>query len=114
MDLIAYRRISPDRWIPTGRGKSPRGATIVDELGLHDAVHVDRYADHVQRDLIPDVEAVQAAIAAGDQAAVQQEWSHLVRWARPERPWSALSYDVIDHYFDANTRSAYGLTLTRP
>ena len=114
IELIVYERININRWIPTGRGKNPRGAAIVSTLGLHDPAHLDRYADHVNENLMPHIEMALDAIEHDQPKTLMREWEHLTRFARPSRPWAALSFDVIDFYFPADIRVARELVLIRP
>lgn len=114
MDLIVYEPVNINRWIPTGRGKDSRGAKIVETLGLHEPAHLDRYADHVNENMMPHIEAVLDAIEHGQRENLEREWDHLVRFARPTRPWAGLSFDVIDYYVPADVRGSHGLALARP
>jgi hypothetical protein len=114
MDLIVFQPVGSRRWIPTGRDGNARGALIVAVLGLDAPAHLTRYAAHVEEYLTPHVEALAAALRAGDDALIEQEWNQAVRHVRRPRPWAALSYDVLDFHFPETVRNEHGLVLSRP
>lgn len=113
IDLIRYVPVK-GRWQPTGRDGNERGRAIVRLLGLDAPERVDRYDKHVADHLQEDLEGFHAAVASGDLGRAAARWAQLVRNVRAVRPFTALSYDVIDHHVPRDVRDSLRLVLPRP
>lgn len=113
MDLIVFQPVG-NRWVPTGRDGNARGAKIVRLLGLDGPAHLPRYKHHVDEYLVPHIRRLQTSLDREDIDGFRAEWSEACRHVRRVRPWSALAYDVMDHYFPEPERERLGVFLPRP
>lgn len=110
---IQYKPITKNgrqMWLPTGL--TVRGRQTVTDLDLDRDELMDLFADHAEYFVIPVVARVQAAGTVGDVAAIQQVWDEQAApLVLPQRPYSMLSFDILDHHFPKSERRRLGLEL---
>lgn len=100
------------KWRPTAREGSSRGEYTL-SLGLDDdAAYFGRLDRHVERVVLPAVQAVQAAQSVSAQE-VATAWSSACRLLEPEEEFVLLTYDVLFYYFSIEIAAAK-LILPRP
>ena len=114
---IQFRKeAATGRWLPHARNGSPRGKRTIQILQL--ATHsnfVELYQYHVETCVEPELSEVQQAIAAGDLSEIQKTWLRVTRkLLHPGRPFTALSYDVLDQTFPRAERRRWKLLLHQP
>ncbi|MFI5458371.1 MAG: hypothetical protein ACHRXM_23320 [Isosphaerales bacterium] len=103
------------RWRPLPRDGSQRGDRTIRTLGLDRPELLDLYERHVTDYVTPVLSRLNAAILADDGATVRSIWTNeVVGWLNPRRPFTALSYDVFDHYVPYALRRRWRLALPRP
>jgi len=103
------------RWLPRPRGASVRGAETIRVLELDRQGLLELFQKHVKDDVMPEVRHLQELMRAGDEQAVRKHWNHWVpRALQITRHHTALTYDVLDHFFPDDVRQRWGLVLTRP
>ncbi len=105
------------RWTPVARGGSPRGTTTIDVCKLDAPDLLTAYSAHVSANVEKEREVIEAAMDGGngDLAAVWEAWEcAILRLLSPEQPFVGLSYDALDHFFPADVRARWGLTLRKP
>lgn len=104
------------KWFPVPRAGSVKGDTTIKVLKLDRPGLLTLYENHVSREIEPVVEDVRRAMSGGDQATVSKLWERrvehhaLAAW----RPFTALSYDALDHFIPPSDRKAWSLTLLKP
>ncbi len=103
------------KWMPMARGGSVRGEWTIRTCQLDAPDLLTAYTAHVASDVKKEREVIDAAIEGGDPAEVWEAWEcALLRLLSPEQPYVGLSHDALDHFFPADIRDRWGLTLRKP
>lgn len=115
LDHIQFHPAERGRWRPSARGGSPRGDVTIRVLGLDRGSLLDFYKRHVNERVRPEVNAVRAAMAAGDPREVQARW-HLARrrLLRATHLFAGLAFDALEVLLPASDRALWRLLLERP
>lgn len=115
IDHIQFRPAERGRWRPTARGGSGRGDATIRVLGLDRGSLLDFYKRHVNDRVRPEVDAVRAAMAAGDPRTVQARWSLARRrLLRATHLFAGLAYDALGELLPESDRAGWRLALDRP
>jgi uncharacterized protein (TIGR02646 family) len=102
-------------WRPFPRSGSRKGDETIRVLKLDRPELLDLYGRHVGEYATPVVTKLQAAMNANQGNRVQELWGdEVARLVNPRRPFTALSYDVFDHFFPIVVRRRWGLSLVQP
>lgn len=97
-------------WIPVGR--TVRGRKTVVDLGLIRDELMELFESHANNFVMPVVERIQVAITVGNVGTIQQVWhEQAAPLVLPLRPYSMLSFDILDHHFPRSVRKRFGLEL---
>jgi uncharacterized protein (TIGR02646 family) len=117
-DPTDFLQFMPDplsgSWKPRARNNSARGAVTIRVLKLDANDLVELYDDHVETHIRPDICEARHALSVGNQAAFLVCWNRLsIRFTQPAMPFSALAYDVVDHFFPEGERADLGVVLAR-
>jgi hypothetical protein len=97
------------------REGSERGDWAIRTIGLNRPELLDLYDRHVDDHIAPLAARVERAMDAGDGPRLEELWSQDVEgWLKKGRPFAALSYDALDHFFPRTERCRWSLRLPRP
>jgi uncharacterized protein (TIGR02646 family) len=115
---ILFRPMVTDgrhRWFPFARSGSHKGHTTISVLKLDRPQLLDLYDHHVDHHVSPVVKRLSAAIEGGNATRVQEIWKDdILVLIERDRPFTALSYDAIDHFVPVGVRRSWRLSLRRP
>ena len=118
LDHIQFRPVNElgkVRWSLVRRGTSDKGDWTIKVLKLNRPELLTLYSNHVQDYILEDVDRLTLARAAKDRDRVQDIWNHnLLPLTRPNRPFTALSYDALDHFVPQRIRRSWGLSFPQP
>jgi hypothetical protein len=114
---IQFRQESATgRWLPHARNGSPRGKRTIEILQL--ATHPDfleLYRNHVATYVEPEQAEIRQAIGVGNASEITRTWRRVTqKLLNPRRPFSGLSYDVLDQSFPCSERRQWNLVLHQP
>ena len=110
-----YSGLPKHRWRPLPRNGSTKGDHTIRVAGLNRPGLLDLYDRHVSDHIEPIATRLRAEIATGNGPGIAAIWSNdAVKWLKPGRPLTALSYDALDHYIPLAERRRWGLPLRRP
>ena len=113
LDHLQYRQVR-QRWIPTARDGSARGAWTIALLRLDTSPGLLTAYDRRVRRLEACVRALDHATTADD-AAIQSEWARLCEDVlAPNEELLGLTYDWLDARYPASWRDDHGLVLAKP
>lgn len=103
------------QWRPTARDNSAYGAMTIVELDLDANDLLELYNEHVE-ELKEELKPLSEALSTQTFGSGHQDsWDRLVRRRlQPPQPFTALTYDALDHFFPAAIRSQYNLALPKP
>jgi hypothetical protein len=103
------------RWRPEPRRRSTRGRATIEVLKLDRPDLLELYDHHVEVYVLPPVNRLKTAIQTGDGPRVREIWDREVRGLiRAQRPFTALSYDAIEHEVPSGLRRQWGLRFQAP
>lgn len=124
LDHIQLRQVEiakQKKWLPFARNKSKRGEETIQVCKLKRPELVDFYTQHVEAHVLPFVEDLQQLLAtldpnnSADQGTAKSGWSkRILPLLEPTRKFLGLTYDALDHFFPAATRTNWGFDLPRP
>ncbi|MBM4075804.1 MAG: hypothetical protein FJ267_09195 [Planctomycetes bacterium] len=97
-------------WLPTG--VTERGRKTITDLDLDRDELRDLFTSHVEIFIMPVINRLNGAVAAGNKTTVRQIWNDEVEpLTLLQRPYSRLSFDVLDHHFPRHVRKQFALNL---
>jgi uncharacterized protein (TIGR02646 family) len=115
LQFVPFMIHGQERWFPNARSGSPRGQETIRVLGLDSASLLDLYKAHVDREVRPKVDELHKVMKSRARKRVMQEWDALTHeLLDPRRPFTALSYDALDHLVPEAERQRWGLPLLTP
>lgn len=114
-EIVFSRDAKSGHWMAKARAGSVRGVVTVTLLKLNAPDLMELRDDHIDTQIMPDIEHIRSAMARGDEADVLRRWQTLtLRVLQPTMPYIALSYDAIDHFVPESERTRWGLVLPAP
>ena len=97
------------------RNGSLRGMETIKILKLNRPDLLDLYDRHVEQYVTPLEAKIQTAIKEANQNRILDLWlNDVLALIRPDRPFTALSYDAFDFSIPAKLRQKWGLKLLQP
>jgi uncharacterized protein (TIGR02646 family) len=110
-----YRKQGEEHWRPNPRAGSQRGWKTIEVLGLDRPGLLDLYKLHVDQEVRPKVNRLRAEMRSNTSTRVTRLWREVTRELLDRRrPFTALSYDALDHFMPEPERQRWRLTLPRP
>jgi uncharacterized protein (TIGR02646 family) len=110
-----YRKEGKEHWRPNPRAGSLRGWKTIELLGLDRPGLLDLYKSHVDQRVRPKVSMLRTQMRSSDDSRVTKVWREMTRELLDTRsPFTALSYDALDHLVPEPERQQWRLILPRP
>ena len=104
-----------NNWRPLPRSGSAKGDNTIRVLKLDRPSLLDLYDSHVNLFLLPILARLNVEIAANNLANVSAIWTNeVMTYLLPGRPFTAISYDAIDHYVPRSLRRRFVLPFSIP
>ena len=87
--------------------------STIDVCRLDSPDLLDMYTQHVQLNVLPEVQRIHQAMLSRNRTQVHTAWNHATqKLLYFGQAYVALSHDALDHFFPSSDRAKWGLALT--